>query len=397
MGGTGGCAYGPCPVPDCPGDIDNSDPCGCPICAPTTADAGIANAADGSGSQGCIPLEIGAQPVTLAARQSSPWAVATDGANVFWLNLGKDNSLGKVVGYPPWGGGQVVVYAVNGCDHTPNVLASGLAHFYSGASISGISTDGTNVYWSDAGDASSIDAGLSARLLKCSIGGCGNSPPVLGAVDAWSIAVNSTSIYWTNSVPGSSAGGALFTCPPAGCGSTPTSLGAADAAGTGSGIALDASYVYWSTTFEVLKCPLAGCGGSPTVLLSSSSGLTNLGPLVLDTDNIYFIGTNINDALSRILVCAKTGCADQPKTLATAVDPSSPFVAIATDGTSVYWTAQSRVAAAGQVCKCGVGGCGNAPAVIASGLTNSGGIAVDDRNLYWTDVGDGKIWAVAKN
>ena len=95
------------------------------------------------------------------------------------------------------------------------------------------------------------------------------------------------------------------------------------------------------------------------MLLSSSSGLTNLGPLVLDTDNIYFIGTNINDALSRILVCAKTGCADQPKTLATAVDPSSPFVAIATDGTSVYWTAQSRVAAAGQVCKCGVGGCGN--------------------------------------
>jgi hypothetical protein len=211
--------------------------------------------------------------------------------------------------------------------------------------------------------------------------------------------VNSTNVYWTNSVPDSSAG-AVFTCPLAGCGSTPTSLGAADA-GTGSGIALDASYVYWSTTFEVLKCPLAGCGGSPTVLLSSSSGLTNLGPLVLDADNIYFIGTNFQDALSRILVCAKMGCANQPKTLATSADPSSPFLALATDGTTVYWTARSRVAGAGQVCKCSVSGCANAPEVIASGLNYPGGIALDARNLYWTEQGtssaDGKIWAAGRN
>ena len=366
------------------------------------SDEGTDGTATPPGSEdgaGCLPLAFGSQPVALASQQASPWAIATDGANVFWLNLGQNNSVGKTVGNPPWGDGQVVAYAINGCDHGPNLLASGLAHFYSAASISGIATDGMNVYWSDAGDAASVATGLSARLLKCSIGGCGNAPSALGAIAAWSIAVNSNNVYWTNSVPDSSAG-AVFTCPLAGCGSTPTSLGAADA-GPGSGIALDANYVYWSTTFEVLKCPLAGCGGSPTVLLSSSSGLTNLGPLVLDADNIYFIVTSFQDALSRILVCAKMGCANQPKTLATSADPSSPFLALATDGTTVYWTAQSRVAGAGQVCKCSVSGCANAPEVIASGLNYPGGIALDARNLYWTEQGtssaDGKIWAAGRN
>jgi hypothetical protein len=360
---------------------------------------GIATTPASDDGAGCRPLTFGSQPVALASQQASPWAITTDGANIFWLNLGQDNSVGKAVGNPPWGDGQVVAYAINGCDHGPNLLASGLAHFYSAASISGLAADSMNVYWSDAGDASSIATGLSARLLKCSIGGCGNAPPALGAVDAWSIAVNSTNIYWTNSVPDSSAG-AVFTCPLAGCGLTPTTLGAADA-GTGSGIALDASYVYWSTTFEVLKCSLSGCGGSPTVLLSSSSGLTNLGPLVLDADNIYFIGTNVRDALSRILVCAKMGCANQPETLATAADPSSPFLALATDGTNVYWTAQSKAAGAGQVCKCSVSGCADAPEVIASGLNYPAGIALDARNLYWTERGrssdDGKVWAAARN
>ncbi len=363
------------------------------------ASDGLATTFGGGDGAGCLPLAFGSQPVALASQQASPWAIAADGANIVWLNLGRNNSVGKSVGYPPWGDGQVVTYSISGCHSGPNVLASGLAHFYSAASISGLATDGTNVYWSDAGDTSSMDAGLSARLLKCSIGGCGNAPTTLGAVDAWSIAVNSAGTYWTSNVVDSSSR-AVFTCPLAGCGSTPTSLGAANA-GTGSGIALDGSYVYWSTTFEVLKCPLAGCGGSPTVLLSSSSGLTNLGPLVLGADNIYFIGTRIQDALSRILVCAKTGCANQPQTLATAADPSSTFLALATDGTTLYWTARSSAAGAGQVCKCSVASCADAPEVIASGLNYPSGIALDATNLYWTEQGtssdDGKIWAVGRN
>ena len=358
--------------------------------------AGIAGNQDGAH---CLPLTIGTQPVAIASQQASPWAIATDGENVFWVNVGKNNSVGKMVGYPPWGDGQVVKYAIDGCDNSPSVLASGRAHFYDATPTSGLATDGTNVYWSDAGDALSVATGLSAQLLKCSVGGCENAPLAIGAFDAWAIAVNSNSIYWTTNDPNSSEG-PVFTCPSVGCDSTPTALWSSGMS-PGSGIALDANNVYWSTTFEVMKCPLGGCGGSPTVLVSSAAGLTNLGAIALDADNIYFIGTNYNDALSRILVCAKTGCADMPTTLATAIDPITPFVAIVTDGTSVYWTTSSSKSVTGQVYKCRVSGCAKTLEVIASGLNHPGGIAVDARNLYWTDLAtssdDGKIWAVAKN
>jgi len=354
----------------------------------------------GQGGQACPPLAIGTQPVALASQQPSPWAIATDGANVVWLNLGKDNSAGKTVGYPPWGDGQVVKYAIDGCDASPSAIASGLSQFYQITSASGIATDGTNVYWSDAGDALTLEqtGDLSPRLLKCAVGGCENAPLALGAFHACAIAVNSTNIYWTNGCAGSPEAPVL-TCPIAGCDPTPTTLWSADG-GSAVGLAIDANSVYWSTTFEVMKCPLGGCKGSPAVLASFSTGLTNLGLIALDADNIYFIGTNFNDALPRILVCAKAGCADRPVTLATAADPQASFVAIATDGTSVYWTESSNAAGGGVVRRCGTSGCAGTPETIASGLNYPGGIAVDTRNVYWTESGlssdDGKVWAVAK-
>jgi hypothetical protein len=343
--------------------------------------------------QGTQWSSIGAIPIVLASQQQSPWAIVTDRTNVYWVNLGKNNSNGKQA--MPWTDGQIMKYAINGCDERPVILASGRVQPYDLASPSGFATDGTNVYWSDEGDAQSLDdSDVTSQLLGCTVMGCENAPHVIGAFYAFSIAMSPTTLYWTNASEQQ-----VLACPIASCNSESSLTSFWSGGKSTLGIAADSASLYWSTgNSEVMKCALDGCGSTPDVLVSTTSRIAVPGLIALGVDNVYFADANAA-GFGKIFSCAKAGCSDQPTEFATGLySPRS----IVVDSTNVYWTeASSSADGLGTVRKCRVSGCGNAPETIATGLNNPGGIAVDDQNIYWTEQGttlyDGRIWAVLKN
>lgn len=69
--------------------------------------------------------------------------------------------------------------------------------------------------------------------------------------------------------------------------------------------------------------------------------------------------------------------------------------ALASDGIDVYWI-ESR-----DVRSCAVSGCNNAPTTLYTGMTSLTDIALDQHNVYFTDLGpgaagDGRVWMLPK-
>jgi hypothetical protein len=83
---------------------------------------------NGDGSVVSAP-QAGGAPVTLTSTQARPFALASDGATVYWSNDGESND-GSIVKMPVAGG-------------TPVTLASVLD------SPAGMAIDATSVYWVD--------------------------------------------------------------------------------------------------------------------------------------------------------------------------------------------------------------------------------------------------------
>jgi hypothetical protein len=79
-----------------------------------------------------VPVGGGA-PVTLSSSQTAPAAIATDGVNLYWTNVGNPTSLAGSIVRMTIGGGQPVTLVSDGV--TPL----------------GIAVDSTSVYWTDDG------------------------------------------------------------------------------------------------------------------------------------------------------------------------------------------------------------------------------------------------------
>jgi hypothetical protein len=327
--------------------------------------------------------------VLTASGQQAPVAIAVDGVNVYWMNLGT-NATTDAKAPLGWTGGQVLKCPVAGCGGAPVALASNLAQGPSTAAPAPFVSDGVSVYWSD-------DSG--PRIVKCAVAGCGGEPEVIGPQGAQGLAVFQQNFYWTE------FSAELYACPIAGCGSSEATLWSAGFSPCDVGVAVDASGIYWvaQAPNTLFSCPLGGCAGAPTALMAASPDVADVQQVALDANNVYFTDGNPIE-LGMILACAKSGCGTTPTVLASGLDAP---VAIATDGINVYWTETgpdfvggTSVAGVGLVRKCAVGGCGNAPTNVATGLTSPGAIALDDANVYWTEegtaAGAGKIWKAPK-
>jgi len=108
----------------------------------------------GGGVFACAKSGCGDHPTVLAFGLNIATAIATDGVNVYWTEVGSPNAaLAEVPG-----AGVVRKCSVSGCANTPTTIASGL-----NVPVA-IAVDASNVYWAEAG--AGTDDGRIQRAPK---------------------------------------------------------------------------------------------------------------------------------------------------------------------------------------------------------------------------------------
>jgi hypothetical protein len=218
--------------------------------------------------------------------------------------------------------------------------------------------DGAPEAGKDATSDASGDAPAEAAT-SCD-GGC--TPEVLGSgfKQPTIVVVDGQNVYFEEE---GTVTGAVYECPKTGCGGAPTLLGP----GQTTGIALDATRVYWGDfqNGKIVACDKGGCAGVPTVLAGAepyASGLTT------DGSSLYWVTSN-----TTVRTCALPACAG-PSNVTTGTLATYELAAL--QG-SVFWADNGTQS----IVECPGSGCVGAPVKyangIASGLSSAAGF------LYW--------------
>lgn len=242
----------------------------------------------------------------------------------------------------------------------------------------GIAVDSTSVYWTDDS---------SGTVNKVPIQGGTPTTLASGEMEPAFLALDSTSLYW---IAGDSNGGFVKKVPLAG--GTVTTL--ATTRGV-AGIALDAQNVYWTDAVDgsVMSVPITG--GTPTTLTTGENNPTfSIGQIAVHGTKLYW--TRVESVTApEIMTMPTTG--GTPSVFATG--PTCPnanlcvpqFIAV--DNSNVYWNEVDQQAlGSGYIARASLQT--GAVTVLATGLTVPRGLAVDASNVYWVDQGDGAVYSV---
>jgi hypothetical protein len=332
--------------------LDSSDASASYACI----DAGVV-ACDGGAPPAC---EGCVTPTVLGACQPLPVTLTFDDATVYWQNDGLYISGG---GNLPvhYASGSLVACAKAGCANAPTVFATNLSYI-TGTNSQSLAVASGSVYYDF--EAPNADAGASGiRGLGSS--SCAATSTMVGWADH--MVADVTRLYWSNQD--------IESCALSGC--TQPTIVWSDPKKDTTGIAADATSVYWGTSSgDLMTCPKTGCVGAPTIL--AALGVPVGEWVVVDDTNIY--------ASSEIGIfrCAKTGCDGSPSVVVAAAY-ESPF---ATDGVNIYW-------AHANLYECPITGCDGDPTLIASGSQITS-VAIDDARVYWTDEALGLMLSLPK-
>jgi hypothetical protein len=304
------------------------------------------------------------QPVTLAAVDAGITALAVDLTSVYWTSLNSDGSPG--VFKVPLGGGSVVQLS----NQDVSAQAQGI----------GIAVDGTNVYWTD-------DVGTNSSTLRAVPVGGGTTATVASNAPE-GVAVDANNVYWAAG-PATPNSGAIMKMPKSG--GTPVAL----ASGLASplGIAVNSTSVFWTdfTNGLIMSVPIAG--GAPVTVASNQSR-----PFAIAADNtsVYWNNDDTSPQFTgngSVMKAPVGGGA--PVTLASAQRISRGAIAI--DGQSVYWVASvDNAGSSGEIMKVPLGG-GAATSIVPSGAEVYG-MAVDRSAVYYVTLAGGaaSLMKVAK-
>jgi hypothetical protein len=289
----------------------------------------------------------GGKITTLASGQQGPAGIAVDGTNVYWVTGGPDN--GAILKVPVVGG-------------KITTLASGQQQPI------GLAVDATNIYWANQysgvyeGDATCITAdGKSVNLNGTSIGSVVMKMPLGGGPATTlanqqcaptGLAVDGTSVYWTNEESCAGASAAATLCPNEPLG-TP---GNPDPPNPGN---------------TVVSVPLLG--GTITTLASNQDMPW---PIAVSAGNVYW-----TDPENLAVMTVSTG-GGTPAVFATA--QYYPWGVVA-DATDAYWADLGEEYGSGTIMVAPLDGSA-APIVLAAGQSASY-LAVDAHGVYWTNQG----------
>jgi hypothetical protein len=332
-------------------------------------------------------------PLVLASGQSPTW-MAVDSSNVYWMNA-------RTAPAGASGASALVRCAVAGCNGVPGTVWSG------SYAVDGLAVSGASLFWSTSPGPAGLDAsaGSGPGIVGCAAAGCGAAATVLTSVaeNISSFTADGANAYFTTTA------GYVRQCALAGCPSGPTILAANLSSPTS--VASNGTAVFWTTSSasavggQVMRCGVDGCAGIPAVLATGGVGS---GVVAADATNVYWVdpGTPVGGGklplssytTGRVLQCPINGCGGAPTVLATY--PSWLGAgALAVDAQNVYWSMESAEGTWGEIVRCSVGGCGGSPVSIGSTATRhvpTVGLAVDAARVYWTDLGSGAVFALAK-
>ena len=253
---------------------------------------------------------------------------------------------------------------------SPCALATGLNE------TEAITSDSTNVYWTEFGDMAGTNNG---SVKGCPLAGCGTAPTVYasGQGNPVGIVSDGQTIYW-----GNYGSGGIFSCPTSGCANSPTLVANA---GSPWGIAIDASYVYWidssdNSLHRALRAVAADAGASSdNMLWDAASGLSYSSDYVaVDDASAYLIDDN-----SDIFKIPLTG-GTSLTLFASGGSGGNLFNLVIDPGGLVFGTAAGQILRASKTTP-------DAASPLISMLADPSAVTVDPAtgDIYWADWGTG--------
>ena len=208
----------------------------------------------------CAVGGCGGQPTTVVASQPSIRDLSTDEANLVWST----SAANGAVRWCAIGATCTAADVITNVGSVRTVAVHQGAALWSSSTTKGIRTcalgscsspktlgpGGVDVS-ARAGHAFWIDNEITDSIVSCNAAGCGGSPKVIGTspIPA-SPASDATHVYWRDE-----GDRRIYRCPTSGCTPGGEIIARSQRCPAGVSLALDSSFVYWTTDDEVYRMP----------------------------------------------------------------------------------------------------------------------------------------------